>query len=63
LEGNDIENVGEYIDSNSEKFKQMVEWIKDDLGVTSLQYQTLEDMVRAIGLPREQLCLYCWCGK
>ncbi|UCE73808.1 MAG: hypothetical protein JSV56_12410 [Methanomassiliicoccales archaeon] len=63
LEGNDIEDVGDYIDSNSKKFEQMVEWIKKDLGVTSLQYQTLDDMIRAIGLPREHLCLYCWCGK
>ncbi|UCE37438.1 MAG: amidophosphoribosyltransferase [Thermoplasmata archaeon] len=63
LEGNDIEDVTEYIDSNSVKFQKMVEWIKDDLGVTSLKYQTLDDMIRAIGLPKESLCLHCWCGK
>ena len=56
-------NVSEYIDSESEKFNRMVGWIRDDLGVTSLRYQTLDDMVRAIGLPRESLCLYCWSGK
>jgi amidophosphoribosyltransferase len=63
LEGSDIEDVTEYIDSSSEKFQKMVEWIKNDLGVTSLQYQSLDDMVRAIGLPKESLCVYCWCGK
>jgi amidophosphoribosyltransferase len=32
------------------------------LGVTTLRYQRIEDMVEAIGLPREKLCLYCWIG-
>jgi amidophosphoribosyltransferase len=63
IEGKDIEDVTEYIDSNSEKFRQMVEWIKNDLGVTSLRYQTIDDMIKAIGLPKESLCLYCWNGK
>jgi len=40
----------------------MVEWIRKDLEVTTLRYQTVEDMVVAIGLPEEQLCLYCWTG-
>ena len=40
----------------------MVEWIQKELGVTTLKYQTIEDMVNAIGLPAEKLCLYCWIG-
>jgi len=28
-----------------------------------LKYQTLDDMVAAIGLPREKLCTYCWNGE
>ena len=41
----------------------MVERIRDRLGLTSLQYQTLGAMVEAIGLPREKLCTYCWTGE
>ncbi|MCJ7693233.1 MAG: amidophosphoribosyltransferase [Sedimentisphaerales bacterium] len=63
LEGSDIEDVSEYIDSNSEKYKKMVEWIAKDLEVTTLRYQKAEDMVEAIGLPKEKLCLYCWNGQ
>ena len=63
LEGNDIEDVCEYLDPDSEKYKKMVEWIARDLEVTTLRYQTIEDMVQAIGLPRERLCLYCWNGE
>ena len=63
LEGHDLEDVSEYIDTDSEKYKRMVEWIAGDLQVTTLRYQTVDDMVKAIGLPKDNLCLYCWNGK
>ncbi len=63
LEGHDLLNVSEYIDHTSQKHRQMVERIARDLGVTTLRYQTVDDMVDAIGLPREKLCLYCWTGE
>ncbi|HRZ67579.1 MAG TPA: amidophosphoribosyltransferase, partial [Candidatus Omnitrophota bacterium] len=63
LEGNDAGDVSEYIDPKTEKHKAMVEWIRKDLGVTTLRYQLLEDMVKAIGLPKDRLCLYCWTGE
>jgi amidophosphoribosyltransferase len=63
LEGKDIEDVTEYMDENGEKYRKMVEWIAGDLEVTTLKYQTIDDMVEAIGLPKEKLCLYCWTGK
>ena len=31
--------------------------------MTTLRYQTIDDMVEAIGLPKEKLCLYCWNGE
>jgi len=63
IEGKDIEDVSKYLNPKSDKYKQMIEWIAKDLGVTTLRYQLLEDMVNAIGLPREKLCLYCWTGE
>ena len=63
IEGHDLEDVSEYVDCNSEKHKKMVDWIAEDIGVTTLRYQTVDDMVKAIGLPKEKLCLYCWTGK
>jgi amidophosphoribosyltransferase len=63
LEGSDIEDVSEYLDESSPKYKKMVEWITKDLGVTTLKYQKLKDMVAAIGLPAQKLCQYCWNGK
>jgi len=63
LEGHDLKDVSEYIDTNCEKYKRMVQWIAKDLGVSTLRYQTVDDMVKAIGRPREKLCLYCWTGE
>ncbi len=63
IEGKDIKGVSEYIDEGSPLYKKMVEWIKKDLGVTTLKYQRLSDMIKAIGLPKEKLCLYCWTGR
>ena len=52
---------------DTEQFRKhghkMVDWIAKDLEITTLRYQTIEDMVKAIGLPKEKLCLYCWTGK
>ena len=63
LEGKDIEDVSEYLNPNTEKYNKMIDWIGKDLGVNSLRYQLLDDMVEAIGLPKNKLCLYCWTGK
>jgi amidophosphoribosyltransferase len=40
----------------------MVESIRSRLGLTTLQYQRLDDLVSAIGLPPEKVCTYCWNG-
>jgi amidophosphoribosyltransferase len=63
LEGEDIEDVSEYVDHNSESYEKMIDWITKDLDVTTLRYQTVDDMVSAIGLPKDKLCLYCWTGE
>ena len=62
LEGRDTEEIGDYLDDRSEKYRKMVDWIAKELDVTTLRYQRIDDMVEAIGLPREKLCLHCWIG-
>jgi amidophosphoribosyltransferase len=63
IEGKDVEDISAYLDPKTDKYKKMIEWIENDLGVTSLRYQLLDDMISAIGLSREKLCLYCWTGE
>jgi len=62
LEGEKPRNLEEYADQQSEEYRAMLEVIRKRLGLTSLQYQRLDDLVAAIGLPKERLCTYCWDG-
>ncbi|MCX7887391.1 MAG: amidophosphoribosyltransferase [Verrucomicrobiae bacterium] len=63
LEGTDLVPLVEYADHRTEKYRAMVERIRQRLGLTTLQYQQLPDLVAAIGLPKEKLCTYCWDGS
>jgi amidophosphoribosyltransferase len=64
LEGN-VENdlLKEYSQPSNGKCRAMVECIRKRLGLTSLHYQKLSDLVEAIGLPKEKLCTHCWDGS
>jgi len=62
LIGRDIGNPKEYINPESDNYKAMVEIIRKRLRLTTLKYQKLENLVEAIGLPKEKLCTYCWDG-
>lgn len=62
IEGQNPFNPIEYGDPDSEKYKIMVEMIRKELKLTSLKYQKLENLIDAIGLPKEKLCTYCWTG-
>ncbi len=63
MEGQDGPPSADYINAESDKCRAMMERIRHRLGLTTLQYQQLDDLVQAIGLPKERLCTYCWDGK
>jgi len=63
LIGKDIEDPAEYVNPESENYKAMVEVIRKRLGLTTLKYQKLEDLVKAIGLDKSSLCTFCWTGE
>ena len=50
----------EYADPDSAKHKEMVSIMCRHLQLTSLKFQRLDDLVEAIGLPKEDLCTHCW---
>ncbi len=60
LEGTEDSHLSEYATAESERNQAMVENIRQRLKLTSLQYQKLEDLVTAIGMPKEKLCTHCW---
>lgn len=63
IEGKDESDMADYSDINNGKYRAMVEQIRQNLNLTSLTYQKLDDLVEAIGLPNENLCTHCWDGS
>jgi len=62
LEGPNCDALQEYAAADSEKNKAMIEIIRKRLKLTTLKYQRLEDLIAAIGLPKEKVCTHCWDG-
>ncbi len=60
IEGGAEPDLAGYADPESGSYREMVGRIGARLGLTSLAYQRLDDMVAAIGLPKRRLCTYCW---
>ncbi|MCK4465659.1 MAG: amidophosphoribosyltransferase [Bacteroidales bacterium] len=63
IEGTDDKNLEEYVQSGSGKNKEMIECIRKRLKLTTLKYQQLNDLVNAVGLPKERLCTHCYDGS
>lgn len=55
--------IDEYCDCNTERGKKLRQTICEKMGFASLEFQSLEGIIEAIGLPKENLCTYCWNGK
>ena len=62
LEGDADAPLDEYANPDSDRHRAMVDRICQRLALTTLKYQRLDDLVAAIGLPKEKLCTYCWDG-
>ena len=62
LEGPEFKRFEDYTRAGTPKYEAMVDWIAQTLSLTTLRYQSLEDLVAAIGLPKDRLCTFCWDG-
>lgn len=63
LEGDAQKNVAAYAQTDSPEYKRMVQIIADRFGLSSLQFNTLETLVEAIGLPKCKVCTHCFDGS
>ncbi len=64
LEGEEgFKHLDEYSDASTERGKKMRETICDKFHFASLEFQSLEGIVKAIGIEPCKLCTYCWSGK
>ncbi len=64
LEGDKaVEHMVEYSDANTERGKAMRKAICDKFHFESLEFQSIEGLIQAIGIEPCKLCTYCWTGK
>lgn len=64
LEGDKAEEkLPLYSDPDTPEYANMVEEIRKRLHFTSLQYNRLDDLMKATGVAPCKLCTYCWNGK
>ena len=64
LEGEEgFKHIDEYSDGSTERGKRLREVISNKFNFASLEFQTLDGIVEAIGIDRCKLCTYCWNGK
>lgn len=64
LEGEEgFHHIEEYSDGSTERGKKLRTTIAEKFGFDSLEFQSLEGVIKAIGLDPCKLCTYCWNGK
>ncbi len=64
LEGEEgFQHIEEYSDGTTERGKKLRQTICEKFHFASLEFQSLEGIVKAIGLDPCKLCTYCWDGK
>ena len=64
LEGEEgFNHIDEYIDSKTERGQNLRKTICEKLHFASLEFQSLDGIIEAIGIEPCKLCTYCWNGK
>ena len=56
------DNLDRYATTGTPEYQRMVDEIARRLGLTTLKFSTLEDLIASIGLPKERICTYCFDG-
>lgn len=64
LEGADgFNHIEEYSDGSTERGKTLRKAICEKLHFSSLEFQTIDGLIKSIGVEPCKLCTYCWNGK
>ena len=63
FEGDENANLDKYATTHSPEYQRLVEEIRRRLGLTTLRFNKLEQLVQAIGLPKCCLCTHCFDGS
>ena len=62
-EGAHDKNLGKYVRNDTPEYAAMVDYIKKEVNVASLKFNSIENLVSAIGLPKEMICTHCFDGS
>lgn len=62
-EGAHDKNIGKYVKANTPEYLEMVEYIKNELNLASLRFNTIDNVIDSIGLPKEMICTHCFDGS
>ncbi len=63
LEGDENKNLEKYATTGSPEYRKMVDIIAERFGLSSLQFNSLETLIEAIGLPKCKVCTHCFDGS
>ncbi|MDH6313393.1 amidophosphoribosyltransferase [Parabacteroides sp. PFB2-10] len=63
LEGDASKDLDKYATTGSEQYHTMIDCIRRKLNITTLKFNTIEDLIASIGLPRECVCTHCYDGS
>ncbi len=64
LEGEEgFNHLAEYSDAGTERGRKLRNKICENLHFDSLEFQSIDGLIKSIGLPECKLCTYCWTGK
>lgn len=63
IEGDNETNLDKYATTGTEQYNHLVERIREQLNITTLKFNTVEDLIASIGLPKECVCTHCYDGS
>ncbi len=63
FEGDDKKNLERYAKTGTPEYQRMVAEIARRLGLSSVKFATLEDLIHSIGLPKDRVCTHCFDGS
>ena len=63
IEGDSCAKLDRYATTNSPEYCAMVEEIRKRLNLSSLKFNTIETLIKAIGLPKCKVCTHCFDGS
>lgn len=63
FEGDPNKKLDKYSETDSPEYCRMVDEIARRLGITTLKFNKMENLIKAIGLPKSRVCTHCFDGS